>query len=248
MAIYRPLVGIPSADHDPSPGDRQAIYSYRASYIRALAAAGAAPIVIPLHLPDETLASIFRRLDGLCLAGGVDVDPAHYGEEHHAALGKVDAARDETELLLTQWALASEMPVLGICRGVQLLNVVAGGSLYQDLAAQVQQSGRHDYSPSQTPWERPTQSIHVDPASLLCRSLGADELRTNSFHHQAVKDVAPGFCRGSVEQRRHRRGHRVPAGAFRGGRAVASRGDVRHRSGLASPVRSLRRRVPQRQP
>ena len=90
-----------------------------------------------MGLPEDALADLFDRLDGLCLAGGVDVDPAHYGEARHPALGKVDAPRDATELTLARWALAADLPLFGICRGIQLLNVAAGGSLYQDLAAQM---------------------------------------------------------------------------------------------------------------
>ncbi len=150
-------------------------------------------MIIPLGLPEDALADLFDRLDGLCLAGGVDVDPACYGEDRHPALGSVDAPRDATELTLARWALAADLPLFGICRGIQLLNVAAGGSLYQDLAAQMPSAHRHDYSLADSPWERPVHAVRVAEGSRLAALLGTGEVMTNSFHHQAVKDLAGGF-------------------------------------------------------
>lgn len=186
-----PLIGIPASVYRETPG---ATYlQFNGNYPAALAASGALPLVIPLGLGEEALRGIFARLDGLCLAGGVDVDPEHYGEARHPALGKVDAARDAVELTLAHWALAADLPVFGVCRGIQLLNVAAGGSLYQDLAAQLPEALRHDLAPDNSPWERPVHRVRVAAASRLAGILGGDELATNSFHHQAVKAPAPGF-------------------------------------------------------
>jgi putative glutamine amidotransferase len=117
----------------------------------------------------------------------------HYGEPRHSALGKVDAARDATELTLARWALAADLPLFGICRGIQLLNVAAGGSLYQDLAAQAPSARQHDYSPADSPWERPVHAVRVAEGSRLAEILAAGEVMTNSFHHQAVKKIADAF-------------------------------------------------------
>lgn len=186
-----PLIGIPAAVHRETAG--VTYFQFNSNYPAALAASGALPVVVPLGLPEDALRGLFARLDGLCLAGGVDVDPAHYGELPHPALGKVDSARDATELTLARWALDADLPVFGVCRGIQLLNVAAGGSLYQDVAAQLPGAIAHDFSSDSSPWERPVHRVRLAGESRLAEVLGVDDLPTNSFHHQAVKEPAPGF-------------------------------------------------------
>jgi len=190
---FRPLIGIPSATLEPGPNPGVRYYQFNGNYTAALAASGATPVAIPLDLPEDALRDIFERLDGLCLAGGVDVDPAFYGETPHPALGKVDAARDASELTLARWALEADLPVFGICRGIQLLNVAAGGTLYQDLPAQLPAAERHDYRLAESPWARPVHRVRVAAGSRLSDVLCTDELPTNSFHHQAVKRPAKAF-------------------------------------------------------
>jgi putative glutamine amidotransferase len=189
----RPLIGIPSASFEPPSTPGWPLYRYGGNYIHALADAGGAPIAIPLDLPEDALRAIFVRLDGLCLAGGDDVDPEFYSEERHPRLGRIDPARDATELTLARWALVAGLPILGICRGIQLLNVAAGGNLYQDVAAQVPGALRHDYHLVDSAWERPTQSVRLAEGSRLAQVFDSCELRTNTFHHQAVRQTAPGF-------------------------------------------------------
>jgi putative glutamine amidotransferase len=190
---HRPLIGIPAASLEPSPAPPARYFQFNGNYPASLAASGALPVVIPLGLPEEALADIFAQLDGLCLSGGVDVAPAEYGEEPHPALGKVDAPRDRTELTLARWALAADLPILGICRGIQMLNVAAGGNLYQDLTAQLPGSLLHNYKVAETPWERPTHGVRLAAGSRLAGVLDAGGLMVNSFHHQAVKRPADGF-------------------------------------------------------
>jgi putative glutamine amidotransferase len=187
------LIGIPTAAYQDATYIGLPTYRINGLYTAALADSGAAPVAIPLNLPEDALAVIFERLDGVLLAGGVDVDPAHYGEAHHPALGQVDAARDATELILTRWALAADRPVLGICRGIQTLNVAAGGSLYQDIPAQLPAAQRHNYRLAESPWERPTHRVRLAPDSRLAEILGVTELGVNSFHHQAVRRPALGL-------------------------------------------------------
>lgn len=188
-----PLVGIPAASFVDQEYSATPTYRFNGHYPAALAACGALPLVIPLDLPELTLRAIFERLDGLCLPGGVDVDPAEYGEERHPQLGTVDAPRDRTELTLARWALETGLPVLGICRGIQLLNVAAGGTLYQHIPAQVPQARRHNFHLQESAWETPTHEVRVEPESQLGEMIGAARLQTNSYHHQSLKDVAPGF-------------------------------------------------------
>ena len=131
----RPLIGIPTRTYIDDTIVRFAVGS---AYTRALELAGAAPIAIPLQLGEDTLSDIFARLDGLLIAGGVDVHPSEFGEEVEPFCGEIDRERDVVELQLLRWAIQQERPVFGICRGIQMLNVAAGGTLYQDIDAQVE--------------------------------------------------------------------------------------------------------------
>ena len=193
MTSSCPLIGIPAATQADQEYNATPSYRFNGHYPAALAACGALPLVIPLDLPASTLQAIFERLDGLCLSGGEDVDPAEYGESRHAHLGSVDRARDRTELALARWALEADLPVLGICRGIQLLNVAAGGSLYQHVPDQVPGALTHDHKLTESPWERPTHKVVIEPHCLLAGILGERQVMTNSFHHQSVKAVASEF-------------------------------------------------------
>ncbi len=190
----RPLIGIPAASLEPPPNPGARYYQFSGNYPAALAASGALPVVIPLDLPEEVMREIFERLDGLLLAGGVDIAPEEYGETPHPQLGRVDRLRDAAELTLARWALAADLPILGICRGIQSLNVAAGGTLYQDLAAQFPCARQHTYRPAESSWEKPTHQVRLATGSRLAAILGVAELGVNSFHHQAVKQPAPGLA------------------------------------------------------
>ncbi len=157
-------------------------------YAPAVAMAGGAPLLIPIRLNVEAWRSIYERLDGLLFPGGVDVAPAFYRESPHPQLGRVDDDLDYVELTLARWALAERMPVLAICRGIQLINVAAGGTLYQDLPAQYPVA-----LPHACPGENAAHKVRVQADTRLAAALGVVECSTNSRHHQAVKDVAPGF-------------------------------------------------------
>jgi putative glutamine amidotransferase len=185
----RPLIGIPAASLSDSEFLATPYYRFNGLYPAALAAAGATPVVVPLELPEEILADLFARLDGLLLAGGLDVHPREYGELAHPRLGRVDPVRDATELLLARRALSEGLPLLGICRGIQLLNVAAGGTLYQDLPSQLPEALVHDRKLVDTPWERAVHTVEVAAGSRLARALQSIRPETNSYHHQAVKVV-----------------------------------------------------------
>jgi len=188
-----PLIGIPASTASGPEAFSPYTYRFEGSYTAALAAAGGTPVVIPLNLPLPALRSLFERLDGLLLAGGVDVDPAQYGEPRHPDLGQVDAARDHVELTLTRWALDADLPVFGICRGIQLLNVAAGGSLWQDIPAQLHREPRHNYTTAESPRGRATHGVQVAGGSRLAGVMETCDAMVNSYHHQAVKQVAAGF-------------------------------------------------------
>ena len=185
----KPLIGIPCRS---IPGaDHNLRFGLLATYTRAVDLAGGAPVLIPLQLSEETLRSIFARLDGLLLAGGLDVHPNEFGEELLPGCGEIDAARDVAELRLTRWALAESQPVFGICRGIQVLNVAAGGSLYQDIASQLTTDLKHDYH---SPDARVlAHSVEITPGSRVAQALGSTHVEVNSLHHQALKGIAPGL-------------------------------------------------------
>jgi putative glutamine amidotransferase len=156
---------------------------------------GGLPWMIPL-LPDdpETMRGIYERLDGLLIPGGVDMDPATYGEELHPLCGRLDPARDAVELQLTRWAVADGKPVLGLCRGEQVINVAMGGSLYQDVGAQFEGAIMHEYYPTKG-YSRNHLAHQVDvaPATRLRDLLEHSSVPVNSMHHQAVKRLGDGL-------------------------------------------------------
>jgi putative glutamine amidotransferase len=160
-------------------------------YIDAVISAGGAPVLVPLGLDESGLASIYSTMDGLLLPGGDDVHPSRYGHEVHPKLGAFDHDRDDLELTLAAWALRDDLPVLGICRGIQVLAVAAGGTLYQDLPSQLQSDTLHDVRDFGR--DHLTHGLEVEPGSRLADALGHTSHMVNSFHHQAVWDVPPDF-------------------------------------------------------
>ena len=132
-------------------------------------------------------------LDGLLLSGGSDLDPCYYGEEAVPELGATVPERDGFEMNLVEHALRSRMPIFGICRGMQVLNVALGGTLYQDLPSQMDHSVLLGHR-QETPKWQPTHEVDVDAGSQVAGIMGTGELKVNSYHHQAVKDLASGLA------------------------------------------------------
>lgn len=183
-----PLVGLPTLAIPPGPKPPR--FGINQSYVRALVAAGCAPVLIPLLDDDERLRAIYERLDGIVLPGGADIAPQEYGEKPIGDLNVVEAPRDRTELTLARWAFADDLPTLGICRGQQVLNVALGGSLWQDLRHQGVTQVEH----SDADGRARTAMIHrvrLDPDSRLAQLIDETDIEVNSLHHQAVKTVAP---------------------------------------------------------
>ena len=162
-------------------------------YYLAAAAMGAVPVMIPLFDGDiDTLRAIYDRLDGLLLAGGVDMEPRTFGEAPHPQLGRTDRSRDDVELQLARWAIAEGKPILGLCRGHRVLNVALGGTLYQDIETQIPGAMRHDYFPG-FPRDYLAHDVSLIEGSRLRGALGVATMPVNSMHHQAVKSLAPGL-------------------------------------------------------
>jgi putative glutamine amidotransferase len=185
----RPLIGIAMQTLEAQPPRLPVCWVMGQRYVKVLTAAGGVPWLLPL-LPDEpdVLRSAYERLDGVLVAGGVDIDPGQYGEERHARCDRSDPARDWTEMRLIRWALEDGKPVLGVCRGVQALNVACGGSLYQDVADQYAPAFKHDYFPNgEYTRDYLAHPVEVRPGSRLGRLLGEERLLVNSMHHQGLK-------------------------------------------------------------
>lgn len=159
-------------------------------YYRAVSIFGGLPILLPGN-NIEDVSSILGLIDGILLIGGDDVDPSFYGEIPHIKLGDINPYRDEFEMELTRCAVDMGMPVLGICRGAQIMNVAMGGSLYQDIESQLENTPiKHR---QKAPHWYGTHHVILDRESNLYDIVGQEDVKVNSFHHQSVKDIAPGF-------------------------------------------------------
>jgi putative glutamine amidotransferase len=195
--MRRPVIGIATQTLPGVPGERQPCWLMGRSYVEELRKVGAVPWVIPLIPHDaDTLREIFDRLDGVFVTGGVDVDPKQYGEAKTPLCGTTDPDRDAVELLLLKHAMERKLPVLAVCRGIQILNVLGGGTLYQDVTAMVPAALKHDYfpTPDQPSRKYLAHDITVKHGSKLGAILGDAVVPVNSMHHQAIKDLAPGLA------------------------------------------------------
>ena len=193
----RPTIGITTQSLqaiDGIPAALPASVVMNQRYYEAVAAAGAAPVLIPLLDDIDALRATYEACAGIMIPGGVDMDPGTYGEAPHERLGRVDPARDRVELQLTRWAIEDRKPLLGLCRGLQVINVAAGGTLYQDLDAQLDGAIRHDYFPT-FGFDRDyvSHDVAVAPASRLRSLVDIDQLPVNSMHHQGVKRLGAGL-------------------------------------------------------
>lgn len=167
-----------------------ALHRVRGTYVEAVAAAGGVPVLLPAVDSPEEAGELLARLDGLLLPGGKDLDPTHYGEPPHPGLEAVEPRDDRTELTLTRQAVKANVPLLAICRGIQVLNVALGGSLYQDLRSQVPDA--LDHRPAR-PRGEPHHPLTITAGSRLEGITGRREVGANSFHHQAIKELGAGL-------------------------------------------------------
>jgi putative glutamine amidotransferase len=168
----------------------------RFDYLHAISKAHGLPSIIapgftnPLDEAEALADEILDNCDGLLLSGGTDVDPEIFGEQPHTCLGRVDGPRDPFEITLAREAIRRDMPVLGICRGLQVLNVALGGTLVQDIPSDVPSAGVH--ATGEDRLEIPHTAI-IAEGTMLHGLLGVTELGVNSFHHQSAKDIGRGL-------------------------------------------------------
>lgn len=179
----KPLIGI-------SLGYSDKKNSVNNTYINSILKNGGVPYLIPVTDDVEVLRQIVAQLDGIVFTGGEDFAPAYYGKEEHEKLGEVNVTRDTYDLTLLKLATDRNIPTLGICRGLQLINVGMGGTLYQDLPAEKPSDINHRQEEDGTV---PTHSVSVVEGSLMHQILGKKEIQVNTFHHQAIDKLAPGL-------------------------------------------------------
>lgn len=156
----------------------------RTTYPDAIRDSGAIPVILPLHVSKEDAAEILDKCDGLILCGGPDVHPSLFGEEIKPACGSICEARDTLEQSLYQYAVGKDMPILGICRGIQTINVFQGGTLYQDLPTEHPSDCQHNM---EKPYDRVSHQVTL--SGPLRDLMELEQLGVNSIHHQAVKDL-----------------------------------------------------------
>ena len=166
------------------------VYEHHLSdkYVQAVLRAGGLPVILPSGLQNDQIAELLTRLDGLLLTGGGDIDPVVFNGKPHATVHSIDPARDTLELELVRQAVQAEVPFLGICRGVQVMNVALGGTLFTDILAQMPGAERHDWAPN-FPRDRVSHHLSVDSASRLGQLIGSHDLGVNSLHHQGLDEI-----------------------------------------------------------
>jgi putative glutamine amidotransferase len=166
------------------------VYGLKPSYTEAISKAGGIPLLVPLGLSEDDLLAILERADGVLLPGGGDVDPVTYQALRHPTVNGVDPERDRTEIFMARAAVARGKPFLAICRGIQVLNVALGGTLWQDIPSQIPGSLDHNAS-AERPRNYLAHTVEVATDSLLAPLLGKRRTWVNSYHHQSIRDLAP---------------------------------------------------------
>jgi len=179
-----PVIGI-SCGINYAEGD----YALRAAYVESVLSAGACPLILPAHADLRQAEQVASLLDGLLLSGGGDIDPRFFGQEPMRGLGRTDAERDRFELVLTRRVQSLGLPILGICRGVQVLNVALGGEIYQDLKYAEPQGMSFTEHFQQSPRHHTCHSVDIISEELLAMT-GSRCFFVNSFHHQALAVLA----------------------------------------------------------
>lgn len=180
--MKRPIIGVmPLIDYEKDS------YWLVPGYMQGIIEAGGTPVMLPLTDNIHILNQIAQKCDGFLLTGGQDVSPSLYGENDMPKCGECSVERDNMETMLIKRAIELNKPILGICRGIQILNFVLGGTLYQDLPTQIHSSLEHHQKP---PYDKPVHDVEIIKDTPLYSVLEKDILPVNSYHHQAIKDLS----------------------------------------------------------
>jgi putative glutamine amidotransferase len=185
----KPLIGITTRNGKDADG--HPLTALQHTYTRAILQADGLPILIPSMLMEEDFLDLYSRVSGILFTGGGDVSLEYFNGSAHPRIGEVDQARDLTEISLMRAAVNDGKPILGICRGAQVMNVVFGGTLYTHIIDQLKGALDHDY-----PGDLRRVLVHpirVDESTRSAEIFGETLLNVNSLHHQGLKDIAPGL-------------------------------------------------------
>lgn len=166
-------------------------------YFDGLKAAGAIPVMLPLRMDIDELQKINSFIDGWLFTGGHDVNPQLYGQDISDVCGVINNDRDMLEKMVFKMAMAEDKPVLGICRGLQIINVLMGGTLYQDLNSEKPSNVEHNMVP---PYDRKQHSVSIIKNTPFYELLGKSEIGVNSYHHQAINKLADGLNKMAVSE------------------------------------------------
>ncbi|MFZ5944421.1 MAG: gamma-glutamyl-gamma-aminobutyrate hydrolase family protein [Bacillota bacterium] len=182
----QPIIGITAGFNNNE--EKHFITDY---YVKAIESLGGIPILLP-SVGINLVEALYEQVDGIIFSGGGDVDPGYFGQSPLRGIGEITPLRDRFELYLAKKALNGKKPVLGICRGMQILNIAAGGNIYQD----IEHITKIEHDQKAPKWA-PYHEIEVANNSLLLDIIGKNKIKVNSFHHQAVKDIGAGLIKSA---------------------------------------------------
>ena len=189
---HLPLIGISTGRS--SNANTPPAFSLNEAYVEAVSRAGGLPVIIPSGLPSHTYENILHHLSGLLLTGGGDIDPQQYQTDSDNRAKLIDPDRDRSEMDLLSKAIEIHLPFMGICRGIQIVNVALGGTLFVDVKMDRPNSLKHDYYPaSEYPRDHYAHSMEILPDNRLFDIFGKDKLMTNSLHHQGLNQLGTGL-------------------------------------------------------
>lgn len=192
MKPAQPLIAIPCRHETSSDYFDEPVNAQSEAYLNAITEVGGIPLMLPLNLDPPAMRTLYDLADGVLLSGGGDIDPALYGREPGPILYEVQPDRDRVELLLSAWAAEDGKPLLGICRGIQVMAVAVGGALCQDLPTEKPDAACHIYdylSDEHNTWTTLAHEVELQPASRLAGLLQTGRLWVNSLHHQAIEHL-----------------------------------------------------------
>lgn len=195
--MKKPLIGL-TPNHDTVSND----ISIRPTFLRALKNAGAIPVILPLEFSTEDMMQLVDTLDGFIFTGGPDVHPFYFGEDTHPCCGNISTSRDTMELGLLPLIIKARKPILGVCRGLQLINISLGGTIYQDLKSQFKNNIPIAHNQPFS-YDIPSHTVNIEPGTTLSQIVKLSDgcsIKVNSMHHQAIKTPAPGLTVSAYSQ------------------------------------------------
>jgi len=191
MAKTKPIIAVTAGKG--APVNNQPMVALKDEYVTAITRNGGIALLVATGMDVDTILGMLARVDGVLLTGGSDLDPQLFGGGHNPKVYGIDLARDTFEIALVKHLVDIDKPFLGICRGIQVINVALGGTLYLDIADELPTARKHDYfTPTFAP-DKLSHRVSVEDGSLLAGLVGAEPFKVNSRHHQAIKDLAEGL-------------------------------------------------------